>query len=199
MFFTSHTRLCPNIILSFRDGTLITQRLHFSQGHELFPHVLGWYRIAKELNDNGISSICVFDGETRSGAKAREACIQNFLCYNNLKSQTNLCFYFSITFLKVKRRRDLRELAATRGSIESDRFQRLNKLKRVAERFQGFDIDGKRFVAERLSLSVLQEQESPKQESPLEILPLKLPLQEIPPLKPPPLPVYPVCIELPLP
>lgn len=103
------------------------------------------------------------------------------------------------------RRRELRRLAATRGSIENDRFQRLNKLKSVAELFQGFDMDGKRFVAERLcnvslspddqdSISLLQEQEPLSQESPL---------QESSPQKLLPLPVYPifppldvpVCIE----
>ena len=60
------------LIDSSRDGTLITQRLHYSQGYRELPHVLGWYRIAKELDDNGISAICVFDGETRNSAKARE-------------------------------------------------------------------------------------------------------------------------------
>lgn len=55
------------------DGTLITQRLHFAQGVGTNPHVLGWYRIAKELNDNGVSATCVFDGKSRSLAKAREA------------------------------------------------------------------------------------------------------------------------------
>ena len=34
----------------------------------------GWFRIAKELHDNGVSAICVFDGENRNSAKAREAC-----------------------------------------------------------------------------------------------------------------------------
>lgn len=91
------------------------------------------------------------------------------------------------------RRRELRRLAATRGSIENDRFQRLNKLKSVTELFQGFDMDGKRFVAERLcnvslspndqdSIPSLREQESPPQEplsqesSPLPVYPIFPPL-----------------------
>ena len=41
-----------------------------------------------------------------------------------------------IIFFKKKgwRRRELRRLAAIRGSIENDRFQRLNKLKSVTRR-----------------------------------------------------------------
>jgi flap endonuclease-1 len=69
-----------NYLLS--DGTLITQRLHFSQGYGAYRHVLGWYRIAKELNDNGVSAICVFDGKNRNIAKAREVC-SNFINGNN--------------------------------------------------------------------------------------------------------------------
>ena len=66
----------PKLSSSSSDGTLITQRLHFAQGYGVCQHVLGWYRIARELNENGISAICVFDGETRNLAKAREACNQ---------------------------------------------------------------------------------------------------------------------------
>ena len=71
-----YTRRWPK--LSSSDGTLITQRLHFAQvpGHGGSQHVSGWYKIAKELNDNGISAICVFDGESRNSAKAREACFK---------------------------------------------------------------------------------------------------------------------------
>jgi hypothetical protein len=68
-------KIWPNLSFS-RDGTLITQRLHFSQGYGVCQHVLGWYRLAKELDESGVSAICVFDGETRNRAKAREACIK---------------------------------------------------------------------------------------------------------------------------
>ncbi|KAF8814756.1 PIN domain-like protein [Phlegmacium glaucopus] len=105
------------------DGTLITQRLHFSQGYGACRHVLGWYRIAKELADNGVSAICVFDGQGRNHAKAREG----------------------------ERRHEVRRLAAARGSIENDRLQRLIQLKVITSQFQSFDVDKKRSVAERLS------------------------------------------------
>ena len=109
-------------------------------------------------------------------------------------------------------------MAATRGSIENDRFQRLNKLKSVTERFQGFGMDEKRFVAERLSnVSLSQEgaadQDSipifPEQEPPPPILQeqvppilqeqqeLPIPQEQKPPIldqeqEPLPLPVYPI-------
>jgi hypothetical protein len=38
----------------------------------MYRHVLGWYRVIKELNDCGVTTICVFDGKERSLAKARE-------------------------------------------------------------------------------------------------------------------------------
>ena len=38
----------------------------------MYRHVLGWYRVIKELNDYGVTAICVFDGKERSLAKARE-------------------------------------------------------------------------------------------------------------------------------
>jgi len=51
---------------------------------------------------------------------------------------------------KVERRREVRRLAAARGSIENDRLQRLNQLKIITKQFQGFDMDKKRSVAEHL-------------------------------------------------
>jgi hypothetical protein len=59
---------------------------------------------------------------------------------------TNMTFW---KIQKIRRRSEQRRLTVTRGSIESDRFQRLSKLKSVTELFQMFDMDGKRFVAER--------------------------------------------------
>ena len=54
------------------DGTLITQRFHFAPEPHLSRHVLGWYRLAQELNDNGVQAVCIFDGKERSAAKAQE-------------------------------------------------------------------------------------------------------------------------------
>lgn len=54
------------------DGTLITQRLHFSPTPHRYRHVLGWYRIIKELTECDVRAICVFDGKERSLAKQLE-------------------------------------------------------------------------------------------------------------------------------
>ncbi|EEB88462.1 hypothetical protein MPER_13691, partial [Moniliophthora perniciosa FA553] len=39
------------------DGTLITQRLHFAQVPHPYRHVMGWYRILKELTDYAVEAI----------------------------------------------------------------------------------------------------------------------------------------------
>ncbi|KAJ7512640.1 PIN domain-like protein [Mycena galericulata] len=104
------------------DGTLITQRLHFAQVPHPYRHVLGWYRLVKELQDSGVSAICVFDGKERSLAKAREA----------------------------ERRREAQKLAVARGSIELDRVKRLNRLIAVIDRFEKLDVLQKARVSELL-------------------------------------------------
>lgn len=35
-------------------------------------HVLGWHRILTEFKECDVRAICVFDGQERSAAKARE-------------------------------------------------------------------------------------------------------------------------------
>jgi hypothetical protein len=35
-------------------------------------HILGWYRLIRELKDSGVGVICVFDGAERGRAKQRE-------------------------------------------------------------------------------------------------------------------------------
>jgi hypothetical protein len=57
---------------SCSDGTLITQRFHFASESHTHRHVLGWYRLAQELNNNGVHAVCIFDGKERSPAKAQE-------------------------------------------------------------------------------------------------------------------------------
>jgi flap endonuclease-1 len=61
----------------FSDGTLITQRFHFVSSEHASYHVLGWYRLARELNRHNISAICVFDGKERNIAKANEVSKEN--------------------------------------------------------------------------------------------------------------------------
>lgn len=63
----------------YRDGTLLTQRFHFAQIPHPYRHVLGWYRLIKELEHFGVEAICVFDGKERNLAKAQEVnipCLQ---------------------------------------------------------------------------------------------------------------------------
>lgn len=56
----------------FSDGTLITQRLHFAPMPCQNRHILGWYRLIRELKESGVGVICVFDGAERGFAKQRE-------------------------------------------------------------------------------------------------------------------------------
>ncbi|KAF8219960.1 hypothetical protein L208DRAFT_1336537 [Tricholoma matsutake] len=46
------------------DGMLIMQHFHFApwQTPHCHCHVLGWYRLIKELNNANVSTICIFDG-----------------------------------------------------------------------------------------------------------------------------------------
>ncbi|KAF7318902.1 hypothetical protein HMN09_00226000 [Mycena chlorophos] len=82
------------------DGTLITQRLHFAPVPHAYRHVLGWYRLVKEFQEAGVTMYCVFDGDERSVAKARE----------------------------TERRRAARRLTLARAAVEVDRMRRLQQL-----------------------------------------------------------------------
>lgn len=93
------------------DGTLITQRLHFAPAPHRYRHVLGWYRLVRELRNSEVRAICVFDGKERSGAKR----------------------------LEIERRRHIRKIDAARASVEVDRFQRLKKLKRLLNACRGLE------------------------------------------------------------
>jgi flap endonuclease-1 len=59
-------------LLPGSDGTLITQRFHFIPGKHPYQHIISWYRLAQELNENGVSGVAIFDGKDRNHAKARE-------------------------------------------------------------------------------------------------------------------------------
>ncbi|KAF7316414.1 hypothetical protein MIND_00160200 [Mycena indigotica] len=96
------------------DGTLITQRLHFAPVPHGHRHVLGWYKLVKEMQDSGVTAICVFDGFERSLAKARE----------------------------TERRREARKLTIARASIESDRMQRLQQLALLVNDVQSVSAKG---------------------------------------------------------
>ncbi|KAF6764329.1 PIN domain-like protein [Ephemerocybe angulata] len=107
-------KVCPNVFQKLPnrfkditgkhvviDGTLITQRFHFSPSTHPHRHVLGWYRVAEEMRQSGVMATCVFDGKSRHSAKLKE----------------------------VMRRRSAQKLTATRGRIEGGRLQRLDALK----------------------------------------------------------------------
>ncbi|EIN08410.1 PIN domain-like protein [Punctularia strigosozonata HHB-11173 SS5] len=85
------------------DGTLVTQRMHFAPAPHPYRHVLGWYRLAQELRENGVRAICVFDGLERSAAKQNE----------------------------LERRREIRRIDRVRASIEAGRVRRLHQLRAI--------------------------------------------------------------------
>lgn len=43
-----------------------------------YRHVQMWYRLARELQEAGVSAVCVFDGMERHTAKTREVRIFSF-------------------------------------------------------------------------------------------------------------------------
>ncbi|CCO28802.1 hypothetical protein BN14_02800 [Rhizoctonia solani AG-1 IB] len=57
---------------SYRDGTLVTQRLFYAPDPRPHRHVLGWYQLIQELRQNKVNVICVFDGKDRVPAKQDE-------------------------------------------------------------------------------------------------------------------------------
>ncbi|KAH8101131.1 PIN domain-like protein [Cristinia sonorae] len=93
------------------DGTLLTQRLHFAPMPHKYRHVLGWYRMVKELHESGVQALCVFDGRERSLAKQ----------------------------IEVERRRKVRRMTEARGVLESERFRRLQRLERLSEQWSTLD------------------------------------------------------------
>ncbi|KAF7325798.1 hypothetical protein MKEN_00430400 [Mycena kentingensis (nom. inval.)] len=111
------------------DGTLITQRLHFAPVPHEYRHILGWFRLMKEFQDAGVSAICVFDGDERSVAKARE----------------------------TERRREARKLTTARATIEFDRMQRLEKLAAVVNDFSNIPQEETKQVSE-LFARIVSEQ-----------------------------------------
>ncbi|KAF8345313.1 PIN domain-like protein [Amanita rubescens] len=116
------------------DGTLITQRMHFAPVPHQYRHVLGWYRLVKELEDSGVSAICVFDGKERNLAKAREAV----------------------------RRREARQLVAARSSLELKRLQRLQKLKGIWKQWKMLDRNDRSRISDLINaLDFLQPKCTP--------------------------------------
>ncbi|KAG5635507.1 hypothetical protein H0H81_011015 [Sphagnurus paluster] len=112
------------------DGTLITQRFHFAQAPHPHRHVLGWYKLARELKEAGVSAVCVFDGKDRNIAKAREVCLT--ILRKFLTALNN-------AFQQVERRREVRRKTAARGALEQDRSKRLHDLSKLLHRLAELD------------------------------------------------------------
>ncbi|KAL4072496.1 PIN domain-like protein [Scleroderma yunnanense] len=104
------------------DGTLITQRLHFAPMPHHHRHVLGWYRILTELKECGVRAICVFDGQQRSAAKARE----------------------------VERRKEIHRMDSARYSIETTRLHRLQQLMHLLPHYRSLRASDRRCITEGL-------------------------------------------------
>ncbi|KAF8512555.1 PIN domain-like protein [Hysterangium stoloniferum] len=104
------------------DGTLITQRLHFSPMPCPNRHVLGWHRIVRELQAADVGVICVFDGDERSSAKKPE----------------------------TDRRRKTHRMHLARGAMEADRLQRLQNLTKLLIQYQNLPDDEKDRSADAL-------------------------------------------------
>jgi hypothetical protein len=116
--------LSINVLNYESDGTLITQRLHYSPMPVPNRHVLGWYRIIRELQEANVGVICVFDGEKRSFAKQPEVF---FVCY--YIKPTHFC-------IQIDRRRKHQRMQVARGAMEADRLQRLQNLAKLLNHFQ---------------------------------------------------------------
>ncbi|KAG5727812.1 putative flap endonuclease 1 like protein [Termitomyces sp. T112] len=93
------------------DGTLITQRLHFAPMPHPYRHVQMWHRLMRELQEAGVSVVCVFDGKERNTAKARE----------------------------IARRKEVQRIVKARGALEFDRSKRLNQLSGILPSFWRLD------------------------------------------------------------
>ncbi|EJU02350.1 PIN domain-like protein [Dacryopinax primogenitus] len=114
-------KACPDVIKHFPtrlralsgkkiavDGNLVTQRLHFGAGSHEHGHIIGWYKMIKDMHANGVGVITVWDGKERSSAKAREQA----------------------------RRQATRLLQLARGAHEQGRLHRLQRLTGAVKKYQ---------------------------------------------------------------
>ncbi|KAF8531084.1 hypothetical protein JB92DRAFT_243407 [Gautieria morchelliformis] len=100
-------------------------------------HILGWYRLIRELKASGVGVICVFDGAERGLAKQREG----------------------------QRRRKLQRMEAARGAMEVERLRRLRRLTELFKRYQALPQDQRdlstrtlhRIIREPLENDAIQE------------------------------------------
>ncbi|KIY62912.1 PIN domain-like protein [Cylindrobasidium torrendii FP15055 ss-10] len=111
------------------DGTLLTQRVHYIPISHPYRHVLGWYRIVRELQDAGVTAVCVFDGKERNIAKAKE----------------------------TTKRRETRKLEGARENLERDRLDRLRSLGNILHEFSTLDRTDRARVSQIFQNSLLVE------------------------------------------
>ncbi|TFY69326.1 hypothetical protein EVG20_g3198 [Dentipellis fragilis] len=114
-------KTCPEVIRK------LPNRLKDLTGKTIVMHVLGWYRLIRELRDDNVKAICVFDGKERNLAKAEEVRLHS----SNLEE----CPHSS----KVERRRHVRRLDTFRADIESKRLQRLTRVTELLQASQRLD------------------------------------------------------------
>lgn len=93
----------------------MTQRLHWALIPHKYRHVLGWYRLIGELNENEVKVICVFDGKERSVAKALEVCPIEFdtTYFSSLKRWSG--DGTPDKFLRLEERSNLNAICASRN------------------------------------------------------------------------------------
>ncbi|KNZ78328.1 putative flap endonuclease 1 like protein [Termitomyces sp. J132] len=111
------------------DGTLITQRLHFAPMPHPYRHVQMWHRLMRELQEAGVSVVCVFDGKERNTAKARE----------------------------IARRKEVQRIVKARGALEFDRSKRLNQLSDILPSFWRLDDTTSRRTSDFLHETVVTD------------------------------------------
>ncbi|KAJ3491314.1 hypothetical protein NLI96_g815 [Meripilus lineatus] len=94
-------------------------------------HIIGWYRVIKELKESDVTALCVFDGKERSLAKKNE----------------------------LERRRLRRKVNEARGSFETDRLRRLTKLSSLVNSWQTLPSVEQSNTAKVLRSRILSEQD----------------------------------------
>ncbi|KIJ32168.1 hypothetical protein M422DRAFT_35967 [Sphaerobolus stellatus SS14] len=137
------------------DGTLITQRLHFAQIPSANRHVLGWYKLIRELREAGVNAICVFDGHKRSAAKQQE----------------------------TDRRRRMQRMHVAREAMELERLNRLRHLTTLLKQYQSLPDRQKDHSTKVLRNLIRKAQHFSPQSSPNKAFEQPdEPIHEIPPL-----------------
>lgn len=93
-------------------------------------HVLGWYRLIRELKESEVGVICVFDGAERGLAKQREV-REGFFLYE--------VAHFTWHGQR-ERRRKVQRMEVARGAMEVERLRRLRRLAGLLKQYQALPV-----------------------------------------------------------